>query len=479
MKKFARLLAIGAIALIVVSIDGPFSVGAVAAPYQFMVGMGQPSAPQPWDNVHQGGWDLIVHNREQGPDQNTQPMIAEHGANCAAPPATHPISTVPDSVFICKDHLMTAIADDGFGSIMMTPPQLVDFTAGAATIDFNVSTLQMSQGTWIEAWITPFNENLVLPADDIPPDLNGPPKDAIHFAINEPKSAGVYQFTNFSSTQVTPTAWQEYSDIITPAIQSAVSRTHFQISLSQTHVRYGVVNYDGKGTNFNWTDASLPSSLPWTQGVIQLEMGSYNPTKAGDCESAYDRAFNVPCTPDTYHWSNFAISSAVPFTIDHGSPAFAGGGNGNQVNFEAPTPTGGFLRFAAKGVTQVSFDGGSTWQAAQRAAESVAYNDCQFENYWMPVPASLTKVLFRGQQDCFAGPWSARDITVWSQSLTSGPPPSPGASPTPSLVPSPSAIPSPSAVPSPSPTPLQHTPCTIQINGKPVTGFCTGTFSTT
>ena len=470
MRKLARFLAIGGVALIAFSVDGAFPAQAVAAPYQFMTGMGNPASPQPWDNVHQGGWDLLVHTREQLPDENVQPMQAEHGATCAAPPSTHPVTTAKDSVFICRDHLMTAIADDGFGSIMLTPPRLVDFSAGA-TIDFNVSTLQMSQGTWIEMWITPFGENLALPSDNVPPDLSGPPKDAIHIAINEPTSPGVYEFNNFNQSQVTPTAWQAYSDIITPSIQSAVNRTHFQVQLSRTHVKYGAIGVGGTTNNFTWTDGDLPVPLSWSQGVIQLEAASYNPTKAGDCETAYTRQFNIPCTPDTWHWSNFAISSAVPFTIDHGSPDFVGGSNGNQVRFEAPSPASGFLRFVARGATEVSYDGGATWQAAQRAAESVAYNDCQFENYWMPMPSGLSGVLLRGSPDCYGQPWTARDVTVWSQVAGSVPATIP--------TPSPSPTPTPTVKPNPTPTQLQHTPCTIVVNGQPVNGFCSGTFSTT
>jgi hypothetical protein len=468
MKKLTRLLVIGAVTLAASSIDGPLSVGAVSEPYQFMIGMGSPSSPQPWDNVHQGGWDLIVHTRGQGADQKVPVVQAQHGADCAAPPATHTVTTVPDSVFICRDHLMTAVNDDGFGAIVMTPPRLVDFSQ-TATIDFNVSTLQMSQGTWLELWITPFGENLVLPSDNVPPDLSGPPTNAIHVAINEPTSVGVYEISNFNIVQV-PSAWQGYSDVITPQIQSAANRTHFQVQLSQKHVRYGVINYDGKGTNFFWTDADLPTPLGWNLGVIQLEATSYSPTKAGDCETAYTRAFKVPCTPDTWHWSNFAISSAVPFTIDHGSPDFLGGTSGNQARFDSPTPSGGFLRFVAKGATEVSFDGGSTWQPAQRAPESIPYNDCQFENYWMAAPANLTSALIRGRQDCYGSPWTARDVSVWSQDLTA---PSPVASPSPS--------PTPTNVPTPSPTPvtMQRTPCTVQLNGQPVSGFCTGTFSQT
>ncbi len=471
MRKLARFLAVGAVTLVAFSVDNAFPAQAVSAPYQFMTGMGTPTSPQPWDNVHQGGWDLIVHTREQLADTNVPSVQAEHGADCAAPPATHTVTTTANSVFICRDHLMTTVADDGFGAIVMSPPRLVDLSQGA-TIDFNVSTLQMSQGTWIELWITPFGENLTLPSDNVPPDLSGPPKDAIHIAINEPTSAGVYEFNNFNMTPV-PGAYQAYSDIITPSIQSATNRTHFQVQLSQTHVRYGVVNYAGTGANFNWTDADLPTPLSWNAGVIQLETASYNPTKPGDCETAYTRAFNIPCTPDTWHWSNFAISAAIPFTIDHGSPEFLGGANGNQVSFEAPTPSSGFLRFVAKGATDVSFDGGSTWQAAQRAAESVGYNDCQFENYWMPISAGQSSVMLRGSADCFGQPWTARDITVWSQSSSGVSVPSPSPSPTPT------AVPSPSSSPSPTPMPLQHTPCTVQVGGQPVTGFCTGSFSTT
>ena len=468
MKNLIRFAAIGAAVLVAASIDSQSNATAAPAPYSFLTMMGTPAAPQPWDNLHQGGWDVIVHTRSQGPDQNIEPMLAQHGPTCGAPPAVHPISSATDAVFICNNHVMTALSASDAGAIVLTAPQLVDFSGGTASIDFNVSTLQLSQDDWIELWITPFNENLVLPADsNTIPDLSGPPKDAIHVVINDPEPHGVYQISNYNVNQL-PSAWQQFSDIITPQVQSAVSRTHFQVALSQTHVKYGALDYDNKGSNFWWTDANLPVPLDWTQGVVQLAAYSYEPTKAPQCQTAYDVSFNLPCAPDTWHWSNFSLSSAVPFTIDAATQRYLGGGNGNTATFATPTPTGGSLRFAAKGLTQVSFDGGNTWQNAARQSEQGAYNDCQFENYWMAIPARLTSVMLRGQPDCFGGAWSARDISVWSSNAPVPAPPAPVPSPTPS----------PTASPASQPVPLQHTPCTVVVNGKTTQGFCTGTFTT-
>ena len=68
-------------------------------------------------------------------------MDAAHGPGCEPPPATHPTSDYGDAVYLCKDHMMTAINAGGYGMIYLTPDRQIDFSEGEATIRFDVSTL--------------------------------------------------------------------------------------------------------------------------------------------------------------------------------------------------------------------------------------------------------------------------------------------------------------------------------------------------
>src|SRR5882672_9296241 len=98
--------------LLVVSV----STTAAIEPYQTDT-LGQPSVPTRWQPQH---WALTVSGRLL-PLTNGQPMQASHGANCASPPSTHSISdTTNDTVFVCNDHVMTAL-NSGYMAVYMTP----------------------------------------------------------------------------------------------------------------------------------------------------------------------------------------------------------------------------------------------------------------------------------------------------------------------------------------------------------------------
>jgi hypothetical protein len=116
---------------------------------------GQPTTPIPWNPA---AWDVQVHTRQPDRWKTLDQMDAQHGADCGAPPAVHRIMSYEDAVFICRDHMMTAInsVGVGYGAIYLTPNQIVDFTNGEAVVRFDVSTLRTSTRDWIDLWITPF-----------------------------------------------------------------------------------------------------------------------------------------------------------------------------------------------------------------------------------------------------------------------------------------------------------------------------------
>jgi hypothetical protein len=138
---------------------------------------GSPATPQPWRPAN---WHVTVHSRDGSTWANLESMHAGHGSNCAGPPAGHITSAYEDAVFICRDHMMTAINASGYGAIYLTPNQQVDFSTGEALISWDMSTLRTSERDWVDLWITPFPDNLELPLQEWLPDLNGPPRNAIH-----------------------------------------------------------------------------------------------------------------------------------------------------------------------------------------------------------------------------------------------------------------------------------------------------------
>src|SRR6185437_12879630 len=63
-----------------------------------------------------------------------------------------------DTVFICNDHVMTSPGLTGYGAIYMTPPAVADFSAGATTITWDMSTLRTSARDWVDVVLTPWDQ---------------------------------------------------------------------------------------------------------------------------------------------------------------------------------------------------------------------------------------------------------------------------------------------------------------------------------
>ena len=365
-----------------------------------------PAAPSVWDgNGFADTWDVLVHRRGVG-EANT-PVLGGHGADCSAPPATHLISNIANSVYICKNHMMTAMADNGYGATVLTPDRMVDFSSGESVISYSVSTLHLNPRTWYDIWITPFAQNLVAPLNDSV-DFQGPPRTAIRIRMcecgtptggNDVFEASVVN--NFVETKLAGVTGTPLQALVPP---SAVSRTRFELHLSAGHIKFGVPS-----AGLWWYDNNF--TAPFTQGVVQLMTHAYDPCKDQPVAT-------TPCVYDTWHWSDFGISQSVPFTIINGAPRFV---NGSQttVNFGAPAPANAFLRFeAVSGGLQVSYDGGHTFQTPQQPAfigDHGAIHDDHFSPYFTPIPAGTRSVVFAGK-NWWGGQWEARDPSIWMAS---------------------------------------------------------------
>ena len=362
---------------------------------------GDPSGPLSWSNVSAfDTWDVSVHRRST--DLNVQGIDAHHGPNCEAPPQnTHYNDTYDGSVFQCKNHVMTAINDSGYGAIYLTPNHILDFSNGQESIvRFDMSTLKTSTRDWISVWITPFEENLQLPIDRNV-DLQGPPDNSVQFLML-PERSFIPKITRNGTTTTYRygasgvTWWIGYDDFLVPDAQR---RDTFEIRISQTHLKFCMPDYD-----FCWIDMDIDYPLTWDQGIVQFSHSSYNPTKDG------------AGVPNTWHWDNVEITSGTPFTIIQANRRYLDTNN-NIVQFNEPAPIDAYLRFAAIGNNiEVSFNNGSTWETAQKNLQDNDEN--HFASYWTPIPEGTTIVKFRGDGWGNGGLWQARDLTIWSKVAT-------------------------------------------------------------
>jgi hypothetical protein len=398
-----------------VPLTSSIAVAAVGQPYVNSFNYGSPATPQA---IVPSDVDVQIHVRSPS-DQMTEPMSAGHGTDCSAPPATHTIQNISDGLFACKNHMMTAIGDSNYGEIALTANHMADWSSGTTTITFNVSTQQLNASDWLELWLTPFADNTTLPfssADQV--DFQGPPKNAVIFSLDQSelmgtKSGDVTPVQNYVLENSLPKVACTYipdpqcinaygKASIVPL--SAVTRLQYEIDISPGHIRFGLPGLVW------WTDANV--SLPFTQGLVTLAHHSYNPLK-------HDPGTGI----DTYHWSNLAISSAVPFTMINGAERSINGGTSSTIHFPAAAPTGSYLRFSALGTMSVSWDGGATWHPA--VMQGLHTHDEHFQSYMTPIPAGTTSVMVSGINNQYAQPWWVRDPAIWSQTATPPPPNAP------------------------------------------------------
>jgi hypothetical protein len=370
-----------------------------SSPYTNSLDYGGPATPQ---SIVPSNLDVQIHKRDAGDGMG--PTTADHGADCSAPPATHQIDTLAQGVFACKNHLMTTIVDAGYGEIALTPDHMADWSGGAVTIKVDVSAHQNNGSDWVEVYVSPFAENSTLPCEAICPDFAGNPKDGLKFSLTHSalfatSPGDVERIDNFDSTQLPRTSEQQ--TLTSLGLNSAAIRTTYEIDISSGHVRFGLPGY-----NVWWTDTNIPP-LSFTQGVVQITQHSYNPVK-----HTPDSLGSIPY--DTWHWSHFSISNAVPFTIINGNKRSVNDASATTVEFPAPSPTGSFLRFSGFGTTDVSYDGGRTWTTQKLQTYCGCSGDPtgDFRTNWTPMPAGITSIMFRGTN--LRGPWWVRDPAIWS-----------------------------------------------------------------
>lgn len=434
---------------------------------------GNPSTPQPFINDPSSAiWDVAVQSRDSGTWETLEEMDAHHGPDCGSPldasgnlVTHHQTGSYEQSVFKCKDHVMTSLNAGGYGVIYLTPNQIVDFTDGEAVIKVDVTTLRTSGRDWWDIWITPYDENLQLPFNMGDVDLNGVPKNAVQIVQNNANGSGsgfapaIYK--NFQATDDFKAFsgdfnwWTGYETFMKT---SPKQRTTFELRISKNHLKFGIpagqLDEAGQPINggqaFWWVDKDI-TPLDWTQGIIQFGHHSYNPQK--DCTPDPSKK---SCYPNTWHWDTVSISNSTPFTIIKADKRMISNNNGT-LTFNSPAPADSFMRFSAIGTVEYSLNDGASWTKANKQPSSTindnTYHYEHLTSYFVPIPEGSKQVQFRFSQDnWYTGPYQAKDFAIWSQS-TSSTPVSPSPSATASISPSPSPSASAAASPSPSPSP--------------------------
>jgi hypothetical protein len=395
----------GMFAVLLVLAPGGY-LGAAAAQTQTYVRLfpGTPSAPQPF-NAPDIDVTILSHD-----NYTMFPMQAAHGPDCSAPPATHTISNVQDAVFQCNNHIMTAIFS-GYGSIYLTPNQLMDFSQGEAVLRWNMSTLRTSSRDWIDFTIQPFDQEIQINFEDA-----HVPQEAVHFqmigggSLFEPSV-----WRNYVKERIPADMFTGYDTVLTP---SATRRDTFELRMTQTHIKFGMPDY-----NLWWVDTDI-APLGWNVGVVQLNQRSYNVMKG--CarqeipESMVENRFGVisnpygeaHCPPNTWHWDNIQIQPAIPFAMLRADRRVVDAANSGPLNFPAPAPAGSILHFVAAGVPiEYSLDNGGSWQPARIQGRPLNRPE-HGEAYKQPIPEGTTSVMLRGHDNGTIN-WAIQDISIW------------------------------------------------------------------
>ena len=464
-----------------------------------------PASPQPWTQIPElQNFDVAIHSRDQGTWDHLEEMDADHGTDCAASqdnslfPKHHIAGVYADSIFNCKTHIMTSIKAGGYGEIVLTPAAVADWSDGTATISVDVSTYRSSGRDWWGIMISPYDENLVLPLENWLPDLDGFPRNGLHF--NADAGSGTFngeQIADGQSVDLKDKWWVKLEDL--GITQSKANRSHYVWSISKTHISVGIGvpatngacpnnnwTLAGSTCSFYWIDKDFPTPLTWTKGVVQFEHHSYNPEK--DCDVANPPAADGTCRAGTWHWDNFRITPSTPFTVIKAQESRLVGNNTETVtaNF-APAPANSKLRFAAVCRVDVSYNGGAFQPASNMATTKHAAGDFDTNagtnhSYFLPVPEGTSKVDFRFHPDGWYTSWPClvEDPAFWSTTISDNPAPTSVSNPTPTTVSALTTTPSiPTPTPTAFPTPTKGpTPTLFPTPTSPITGIMglTGTY---
>ncbi len=437
------------------------AIGAIVSAYPGE--FGSPATPQPIvQNPALAHYDIQSHSRDSNTwgDNATESMAAQHGANCSAPPATHENHSYSGTVFVCNDHLMTAINAQGYGMVAVTPSQLLNCST-SCVVQWDMSTERLSTRDWPDVWLTPWNDNLTLPFDNGSVDLQGMPRQGIH--INGAANENGWHCTTIANYVETELGCPYYLAMdwgVTAGTNTAAVRQTFKLTITTGHMKFERLA-SATVPQYTFIDTAC-ACLMAPDYVVQFAQHSYNPTKDG------------AGVPATWHWSNFTLTPSTPFTLIHTTPR-AVMTNNSLVTFDSPAPANAYLRFSGVGQITITPNGSAGFVAPKQTF--TGYYE-HASNYFVPIPQGTQSVSVNFAPDgWYTGPYIAQDFHVWSKGGTppSTPTPNP-ASPTPSATATniPTSTPLPTAtstsVPVPTSTPTVIPPtATSTVTAVPPT----------
>ncbi len=397
---------------------------AQAQPFSFSWS-GTAPAPQAWNPAT--GFDVVLHDRDfTNTYDKPYSFAAQHGPDCGpflgfGVGGTHQVTQYQDEVFICNNHLMTAVNGQGYGEITLTPAVMLDWSSGPVKVTWQVDTLRTSCRDWLSFNVMPFADNLML-TDGVGVDLYGEPRNELLLTSGPscPTSYSGRDIRDFNATEI-PGPGGSLADVVSESGPAAAkNRQTFELDISSTHVRFGIPDF-----NKWFVDGALKSSLPYSQAVLQLEQHSYTPDK--ECQPS-----PTFCAANTWHWSNISISNGERFTILRADRFQVAGGHTSSgipdtVHFPTPAPAKSYLRFEAvssAGSLRLSTDGGQTWitpthEQPSEQNPSGELADGKVSLYFWPVPAGTTQVRFDAHDAYWT--WNAiRNVSIWSAAPGSG-----------------------------------------------------------
>ena len=371
-------------------------------------------------------WAIVRQVRDRSSWNAPESMTAWHdGSTCNSPPASHTVASFDEVPFLCRNHMMTATnagtaTPDAYAVTYLTPDRLIDFSSGNTFVRFDVATLRSSGRDWIDLWITPYGDNLVVPLDDSLPDAQGYPRNGLHLRM----TSGDVNSSRFEASlivnhrafRIPPSSTQTYEDAFRAAIPkpadpgafwptSPTRRDTFELSIGNGRFRFGMPRY-----NLWWYDIPLQAMDmgPQLLGVLQIGHHSFHPSSDG--------------APNTWHWDNIGIAPARQFSIINGDRRYVDATT-TTINFSRPAPWDANLRFAGYGskfevrgydASGVALGG---WQKAKQQDEELDVKG-RFHSYWTPVPPGTARVDFRADNEpsnkSKPDMWVARDATIWS-----------------------------------------------------------------
>jgi hypothetical protein len=219
---------------------------------------GDPAKPTPYGS--NPSVTVSVNSRVGETRARPATMQGQHGPNCEAPPETHTVADYDDAVYMCRNHVTTAVNSGprslgNYAVAVLSPNAVLDFTGGEAVISFDVSTFRASTRDWFEVWITPYQDLLRIPVQHDRPSMQGTRRNGVLVALRAFSSTNALDVKivqDFRVTEIDGTAeWIGYEDFLTP---SMTVRSTFEIRISKHHIAVGMPDED-----FYWVSESIPA----------------------------------------------------------------------------------------------------------------------------------------------------------------------------------------------------------------------------